>query len=133
MDNIIIAQSSDLYDQMSRTLEDNNRQIESMGKELTRITNMNLKHSILYEGAKRQAENLKEENRRLTTCVDRLKEIAFMHCEMFEQIYGSDELSFNYDKMREYLDVAELMERQYGRKTPYINRVRDRISRMRIR
>jgi hypothetical protein len=64
--------------------------------------------------------------------VDRLKEIAFMHCEMFEQIYGTDGITFNYDKMSEYLDVAVLLETLYGRKTPYIKEIRDRMSRMRI-
>jgi hypothetical protein len=130
--NIVIATSSDLYDQMNSQIQEDQKLILSQIKEISRLTSENLKNSILYEGAKRESTNLKDEIRSLRAGVDRLKEIAFMHCEMFEQIYGTDGITFNYDKMSEYLDVAVLLETLYGRKTPYIKEIRDRMSRMRI-
>jgi hypothetical protein len=131
MDNKIrTAQQSDkpaVYETMLAQISNDSKQLLSQQKEIGRLTTENLKKSIQYQGALSEARHLRDENATLRTGLHRLKEIAFMHCEMFENIFESDEASFTYEKMKEYLDVAMLLEVQYGRKTNYIRRVQERI------
>jgi hypothetical protein len=129
--NLRTAQKSDkpaVYETMLAQISNDSKQILSQQKEIHRLTTENLKKSVAYEGAISEARHLRDENAKLRTGVHRLKEIAFMHCEMFETMFESDENTFDYEKMKEYLDVATLMDAQYGRRTDYVRRVRERIS-----
>jgi hypothetical protein len=59
--NIVIATSSDLYDQMNSQIQEDQKLILSQIKEISRLTSENLKNSILYEGAKRESTNLRDQ------------------------------------------------------------------------
>ena len=129
-DKIIIAQSGSFYEQMQNQLESDSRLILSQQKEIHRLTTENLKKSVAYEGALSEARHLRGENSTLRTALYRLQHIAFEYCDMIEVMFGSDENSFTYERLREYLDIAELLQVQYGRNTDFIRRVRERIAKM---
>ena len=130
MDNIIIATSSDLYDQMQQQMQQDSAIILAQNKRIGQLEVQCLKGSIQLTGANRHISELKAEVAQQDVVILRLKEIAFQHCEMFEQIFESSEDSFTYEKMREYLDVAEYMQSKFGRTSRYIRRVKERIKKL---
>jgi hypothetical protein len=51
MDNVIIAQSSNLYDQMLNTIEENSAKLKALNKQIDVSNKLILEKSVLYEGA----------------------------------------------------------------------------------
>jgi lipopolysaccharide export LptBFGC system permease protein LptF len=127
MDNVIIAQSSNLYDQMLNTIEENSAKLKALNKQIDVSNKLILEKSVLYEGAKKENRELKASLYKADNVIGILAQFANEHLEMFESIFESDENSFQYDDMEKYLHVARYMRDRYGRNSNYIRRVEERI------
>jgi hypothetical protein len=130
--DIIIAQSSTVYDQMLKQIEEQTAELRKLNKEFDRINTVNLKVSLLYEGCKKENRELKAENFKLTNIIGVMAENALIYLDMFESIFNTDEDSFKYEDLQNYLMVAEYMERRFQRtcNVNTIRRVKERMDKL---
>jgi len=130
LSNVMMVTSGTVYDQMCLQIAENNQALRALNKEIDRMNSENLKRSVQMEGLKRKLVDLESENATLNAVIGHLKGIAKDHMEMFEQIFDSDERSFQYTDMRKYLDLADFMHGKGWRmrKENIVRRVNERMN-----
>lgn len=65
--------------------------------------------SVLYEGARSEARELRGTNEQLKTIIEIMSGYLSESLEMFEAMFESDEGCFSYERMADYVTIARFM------------------------